>query len=225
LWAAQGVGQDVLNLVVVPALFAVVWLARRGSARAVLVWFGLTLYLAYSYVLYAFFVHFNALFLVYVAVLGLSVYALVGAARELDFDRWARIFSSASGERPLSVLLAISGVLFAALWLSEILPALAAGRPPASATDAGLIVNPVHVLDLAFVVPAMVIASVCLWRRHPAGFIAAQALATFMVAMGLAIMAMMVTVSARGLGSAAAAIPMALLVAVTIWLTMRVRPS
>lgn len=41
---------------------------NRGSSRAPLVWLGIAIYLAYSYLLYAMFVHFTPLFPVYVAV-------------------------------------------------------------------------------------------------------------------------------------------------------------
>jgi len=222
LWAAQGIGQDLVNLVVaVPSLLAAAWFAWRGSPKATLVWFGLLLYLAYSYVLYAFFVHFNAFFLVYVAALGLSMYAIAGAAAGLDRERWAAIVEGTGGERALSGLLMTCALAFAVLWLSEIVPALIAGGPPDSAADAGLIVNPVHVLDLALVLPAMVVTAVSLWNRHPLGLVAAVPLATFMMMMGAAIVGMALTVSARGLASAGPAVPMALVVAATAWLTLR----
>jgi hypothetical protein len=222
LWAAQGVGQDLVNLVVAaPAVFAAAWFAHRGSPRATLIWFGLLMYLAYSYVLYAFFVHFNALFLVYVAALGSSVYALAGAAAGLDRDRWTAFFERTSGERALSAFLVTAAGAFLGLWLSEIVPALIAGGAPQSATDAGLIVNPVHVLDLAFVLPAMIVAAVSLWKRHPLGLVMAVPLVTFMTMMGAAIVGMALTISARGLASAGPAIPMAVVVAIAVWLTGR----
>ena len=204
-----------------PSLLAAAWFASQGSARAALIWFGLLLYLAYSYVLYAFFVHFNFLFLVYVATLGFSSFALAGAAWELDRDRFAATVERTGGARALSVLLLACAIAFGALWLSEIVPALVAGRTPGSAADAGLIVNPVHVLDLAFVLPAMIGAAMLLWRRHPLGLLAAVPLATFMMMMGAAIVGMALTVSARGLASAGPAVPMAVIVAVTAWLTLR----
>lgn len=222
LWAAEGAGQDLVNLVVVvPAVLVSAWFVRRESARARVVWLGLMLYLVYSYCLYAFFVHFNDLFLVYVATLSTSAFAFAGAAIGLDRDEWPALFSSSTGERPLSALLLLTGVAFGALWLSEIVPALLARRVPPSAIDAGLIVNPVHVLDLAFVIPAMIAAGVLLWKRRPVGFVAAVALATFMAAMGLAIVGMTIVVSWRGLGSAGPAVPMSVLVAVTVAFTAR----
>jgi hypothetical protein len=226
LWGTQGAGQDVVNLiVVVPLLLACAWRARRGSVRAALVWFGVLLYLVYSYVLYAFFVHFNALFLVYLGVLGTSAYALAGAAAGLDARAWANCLSLARGERALSVLFMATAVLFGALWLSEIIPALEAGRTPQSAIDTGLIVNPVHVLDLAFVVPAMIVTSALLLKRRPAGLLVAVPLATFMAIMGLAIVGMAVATSLHGLGSAIVAAPMTVLVGVTALLARRLVPA
>ena len=46
--------------------------------RAQLIWLGVLVYLIYTYVTYAFVVRFNPLFLVYVALLGCSLYALIG---------------------------------------------------------------------------------------------------------------------------------------------------
>jgi hypothetical protein len=45
---------------------------------------GILVYSVYSYAIYAFDVRFNALFLVYVAVLGLSIYALIGGLTAVD---------------------------------------------------------------------------------------------------------------------------------------------
>src|SRR5687767_13917567 len=74
-WAAQGVGQDIVTLTLaVPLLIVSAIEASRGSKRALLVWTGVLVYLVYSYTLYAFFIHFNALFVVYTAALGLSFY-------------------------------------------------------------------------------------------------------------------------------------------------------
>ena len=211
LWAAQGAGQDAVTLLAAPAILAAAWHARRGGIAATFVWLGLMLYLAYSYVLCAFFVHFNALFLVYTGVLGLSVYAIAGAAADLGRGEWDRRFAGAKGEHALAGLMIVAAIAFAALWLSEIVPALVAGGPPPSARDAGLLVNPVHVLDLGLVFPAMLASGILLWRRRTIGFLAALPLAAFMVTMGVAIVGMAMAMAVRGLGSAAAAVPMAAL--------------
>src|SRR3989338_5227357 len=83
-WAAQGTGQDYINLFIVfPALLISAYLISKGSIRALLIWLGLLIYIAYSYVLYSFFVTFGPLFLVYVATLGFAFYALLGGTISL----------------------------------------------------------------------------------------------------------------------------------------------
>ncbi len=78
-WRLEAQGQDIANLVSLPVLIAAAILARRGSLRGRLVWGGVLLFLMYAYVVYAFDVHFNRLFLAYVATLGLAVYTLLWA--------------------------------------------------------------------------------------------------------------------------------------------------
>ena len=84
---AQAVAQDVISLaVVLPTLIVTAWLAGRGSPRAWLVWLGCLAYVVYTYVVFAFDIRFNALFLVYVALLGCSLYALIGGLVTADLE-------------------------------------------------------------------------------------------------------------------------------------------
>ena len=70
---AQMLGQDAITLAVaLPTLVMSALLTWRGSQRGRLIWLGGLAYTVYTYVGYAFDVHFNPLFLVYVAVLGCS---------------------------------------------------------------------------------------------------------------------------------------------------------
>jgi hypothetical protein len=198
-WSAQGVGQDLANLaVVLPAFLISAYLAVRGSLPAFLIWQGILIYLVYSYVLYAFYVHFGALFLVYVAALGLSFYALAGSVLSSNTVELAAHLDRGRRAGHMSALLMTVGIVFTLLWLSEIVPALARGTAPPSAIEVGFPVNPIHVLDLAFLLPALVLTALLLRRRHVYGLIFAVPLATFLIAMGLAIFAMVFVMRARG---------------------------
>src|SRR4029453_13084233 len=156
-WAAQGRGQDIVNLaVVLPAMLIALYAASAGSLRAVLVVLGLLIYLVYSYVLYAFFVHFNLQFPIYVATLGTSFWALVGIVHDVRHDQIRELFEGTTGGGQ-SVYLMISALLFGVLWMSSIASSIMSGDTPRELVEVGLTVNPVHVLDLAFVLPAMVV--------------------------------------------------------------------
>lgn len=207
-WAAQAVGQDAVNLAVYPVLLLLARAAARGSLGAYLVWLGVLAYTAYSYVIYAGFTHFGPWFLVYVAILGLSGYALIGGLAVLDPTRVRGAFGDRAPARPAGGVLVAFGGLYALLWLSEILPAAISGETPEPVDLVGLPTNPVWVLDLAFVLPAMVAAGLLLWRRRALGYVLAPPLLTFGVAMGVAVQGMFVSMAGRGEDTAVVAVVM-----------------
>ncbi len=198
-WATQGIGQDIANLFFIfPAMLVSLHFAFRRSTRATLVTLGLLIYVVYSYVLYAFFVHFGPWFVVYVAVLGLSAYALFGLVIHMNRDDIARQLSGNPKTGLVSILLLVFGLLFAVQWLSEIVPSLLSGTTPKSITEIGAPVNPVHVLDLAFILPGMIVTAVAVRKRMPLGLLFAAPLLTFSAAMGIAILCMFAAQGARG---------------------------
>lgn len=199
-WAAQGRGQDAANLLfVVPAALLALFGASRDAVMPRLLGYGLLIYLVYSYLLYALFLHFQPTFLLYVATLGVSFYALVAGVLGERIADVTQPFAAMPLRRLLAGYLLVSGVLFAALWLAEILPATLAGGPLASAEEAGFWVNPVHVLDLAFVLPGMIAAGIFLLQRRSWAYAVAVPLTAFAVAMGTALVAMMISTARAGL--------------------------
>src|ERR1700694_805638 len=143
-WAVQGIGQDIVNLVAVMVLCIAAYFANNGSLKAFLVWSGVLLYLLYGYIIYAFDVHFNSLFLVYVAIVGLSIYALVGSVRHLHLNDLQASFPGTTWARAVSVFFLVLGMVFYLLWLREDIPALLAGNLPPSVTAGTLSQNSVH---------------------------------------------------------------------------------
>jgi hypothetical protein len=121
---AQAIAQDVVTLVVaLPALVIGAILARRGSERGRLVWLGVVGYVVYTYVTYAFGIRFNPMFLVYVALLGCALYALIGGLATTDFEALKRRFTQRAPVKATSVFLAVVAILFYLVWLSEAVPA------------------------------------------------------------------------------------------------------
>lgn len=155
-WRLQAQAQDLGNLLAVAVLTVATPAARRGSLRARALWTGTCLYLSYAFVIYAMSLHFGPLFLAYVAGLGLSSFCLL-------FTLPAAPLTVAPPRRRVrlaaTVLITI-GVGFALLWLSSIGSGLASGQLPPELVAAGLVANPVHVLDLAVVLPGMVAVAI-----------------------------------------------------------------
>ena len=123
-------------------LLASAVLALRGSLRAYLVWLGVVAFTVYSYVIYAFSVPFGPLFPLWAAVLGISLFSLIGGLHDVDADAAARRFTSSRTVRVSAWFLLVVAGLFALLWLSEDVPALLAGSSPPSVVDMALPTNP-----------------------------------------------------------------------------------
>lgn len=200
-WIAQAVGQDWFDLLV-----AVPWLmicgagARNGSYRWGVLLAGAYGYVIYEMFIYAFAIHFNGLFLIYVATLGLAGWALLALA--LDLSRRVEPIE-AKGARVAAWLLVAIGAVFALLWLAEDVPAVLASRTPETLVETGLFTNPVHVIDLAFVLPLHVLAGVWLFQRRAAGELLGPVVLAFGVLMAASIGGMMIVMHARGVAAAA----------------------
>lgn len=200
-WTVQAYGQDIANIVAAAALFIAVYFVSKGSVKAFLVWIGVLIALIYPYIIYAFAIHFNSLFLVYVAIVGLSFYTLVGSLMQLHLDNLQPSFAATTKARPVSVFLLLVAVLFALLWLSEDIPALLTGKIPQTVMESGLLTSPVHVLDLGLYLPAMIITAILLWRRKLLGYIVAIPLLVFNILTGIGIVAAQFAASSKGLAA------------------------
>lgn len=210
-WTLQAKGQDIGNLLAVVTLLWSAVRYRSGSFRAGLVWLGTLLYLIYAYIVYAMAVHLNMLFLVYVAVLGLCSYAALFSVNGLRsvapaFPRGSRLALAAW-------VLVGTGTLFGLLWLSELVPALLSGQVPASLREAGLWVNPIHVIDLSVVLPAFILTGAAALRGRGYGLFWLAPWLAFSSLMGASIVAAMVLMAAAGFPSTVPPLVMVSLVA------------
>ena len=190
---AQAIGQDVVTLVVaLPTLAISAFLTNRGSQRARLVWLGGLVYVMYTYASYAFGIRFNPLFLIYVALLGCSTYALIGGLATTDWGGLKEGFTEQTPIKAVSIFLVVIAVFFYLTWLSEAIPASLSGIPPQSVREDGTPTNVIHVLDMAWLLPALLITAVSLWRKQPIGYALAVVLLGNLVFLALAILGMIV---------------------------------
>ena len=217
-WGAQAVAQDWFDLVAAsPAIVIATWFASRGSRRSQIALAGIQLYAVYTIAIYCFAVHLNALFLLYCAAFGVSLYALIPLASSLLREDASRWFDSTIPRRTASGVLIATAVAFGGLWLAQLVPAAASGTPPREIVETGLLTNPIHVLDLSFILPLHVVAGVALLGRRSIGFVLAPALLAFGVLMTGSIAFLQVVLELRGLisGGLPIAIAMAMLAALS----------
>jgi hypothetical protein len=186
--AAAFRGTDLVSLAVaLPVLVGSLWLTSRGSRRALLVWLGALAYVAYTY-LYTFAIAWNRLFLVYVALLSLSVFTLVRALVALDAEELADRFGDRTPVRGVSTFLWVVGGMLGLMELAQVVPALLAGRVPDVVLETGHPTGVIYVLDLGLVVPLMLLAGRWLRQRRPFGYVAAAILLVKGVTVGLALL-------------------------------------
>lgn len=219
-WAAQGIGQDLVNLVViVPTLVISSLYVVRRTRPALFVLLGAMMYTIYTYSIYCFAVHFNQFFLVYCAILGLSAYATIVITSETDIAGLKSWFDHGTSARLAAGLLFVLALAFSVLWLSEIVPAILRNTMPRSQQEAGLNTNPVHVLDLSIVLPGFFIASVLFWKKHTLGYLLVPTLLVFATLMDITIGFLIIYMEVRDV---AANGPPAILFALLGILTMSV---
>lgn len=189
----QAVAQDLATLLIaLPTLVITAVLASRGSTRAHLVWLGALIYILYTYIGYAFAVKFNILFLVYVGITGCATYALIGGLATTDFEAIKAQFDETTPTKFLAVFFSVIAILFYFVWLSDALPASLADTPSLELIASGTPTNFIHVLDMAWFLPALLITAVLLWKRHAIGYTLAGAILTFQVIIATAILSMVI---------------------------------
>lgn len=199
-WATQAIGGDVVNLlVVVPLLLVSALGLRRGSMAARFVWLGTLGYLLYNFLIYCFAVHFNALFLVYCAVLGLSFYGSIAGLLSLVPFEVAGSYGSRAPARTTGVVFLLMASVTTFQWVREIVGALLSGRVPRSVTETGLPVNPIWVLDLCFLLPGLAVTGVMLLRRRPLAFVFAPMLLAVLALISCEIVAIGIAMLHAGL--------------------------
>lgn len=154
----------------VPLLAVSMWATSRGSARAMFVWAGTVAFLLYQAVLYVLATPFNALFLVYEAMLALGMWSAVTLIGQVGVRQLPVLAHERMPVRSLAVFLWVAAGLNALMWLAAIVPALGDARPP-FLEGTGLTTNPIYVQDLAVWLPMLAVAAWWLWHRDGRGLL------------------------------------------------------
>lgn len=198
--AAQGMGQDMVNLfLVVPLLIVTLIFMLRGSRIAFFIYGGTVFYILYSFIIYAFGVNFNHLFLLYCLILGLSMYSFIIIMVEMNKMEVENWFGDKVPVRFIGIYLIIISALFYFLWLKDVIPAILDNVVPKSVSDYHLLVNPVHVIDMAIALPGLVIAGVLLMRRRRLGYILSPLSLVFVIILAIALIGMVMMLKTRGI--------------------------
>ena len=199
-WRAQAIGQDAVDLfLVVPFLLLTTFFAAQKNRIAWFLWSGVNLYLIYTFVIYCFNIHFSKLFVAYCCTLGLSFYSLFYFLYIEIKEPVKDVVVNKSLARIIAIFFLVISVLFYSLWLSEIIPASVNATTPKTLVESGLTTNPVHVIDLAIILPGLFIVAIFTLKGKMLALLLVPAMLVFMVLMNITIAVLIIVMKRNGL--------------------------
>jgi hypothetical protein len=168
----------------IPLCLLALVLYRRGSLKGRLLLAGTLAYFLYMAISLAFGAAYNTLFLVYVALLALSLFAFILALASFDLAALPSHFSAALPRRGIGIYLIVSGAVLMLIWLAlSIIPAMLQGQAPPEVWSYTTVIT--FVLDLGIIAPALIVSGGLLLRRAPIGYLLAATLLVFTVVLGV----------------------------------------
>ena len=196
------VGVDAVTLfLVLPLLAGAVVAHRRGSVRGTVTLLGVLTYCAYLYTSRAVDTAFNELFLVYVAVMSVSLFALLWTVRSLPHTTLPQVMERLPRRSTAGFLLLLPLVLVA-VWLPLVVEPLVTGQPAAAVEHYTTFVT--GALDLGILLPTALVGAVLVLRRQVTGYLIAFSLAGFTALLGPALIGMTIAQLQAGVEMGAA---------------------
>jgi len=186
--AAQMQANDLIMLAVgLPLLAISFWLAQRGSLRGRLLMTGTLGFVLYTYITMCFGANYNQLFLVYVALFALSLYALILSMMSFDLATLPAHFSNRLPRRWIAGMLFFAAAFLTLAWMGRIVPTITQQQLPPLENTTSLFIQ---AMDLAIVVPLCVLSGVLLLKRSAWGYLLGSVALMKFVTLGLAVTTM-----------------------------------
>jgi hypothetical protein len=171
-------------------------MAFRGSLRGRLLLTGTMGFFLYTYMSMSMLTAYNVLFLVYVALFTMSLYAFILCMLSFDLDELPRHFSDKLPHGWIAgVLFAVGGFLFLA-WIGRVVPELL--HPETAAMLENTTTQVIQAMDLALIVPLAVLGGILLLRRSAWGYLLASVAILKGLTMSLAVSTMAINMALKG---------------------------
>ena len=219
--AVQGIAQDYVTLLMgIPALLIAVWGGRHGSVRHRLLLAGVLGYFFVTYLFYTAMGMYNALFLVYVTLLGLSFFALLMTLLSIDLAALPARFTERAPIRFVGGFLVFNAGMIALLWLSIVVPPLLDGTLyPAGLEHYTTLI--VQGFDLGLLLPLSVVSGWLLFRRRPLGYLAGTVFIVFLAILMTALVAKLLAMATTGVSVVPAIFIIPVFMAIAWWSAYR----
>jgi hypothetical protein len=127
---------------------------------------------------------FNPLFLIYVALFSLSLWAFVMSLMGVKIDELPTRFKESLPRKSVAALLIFAAAFLGLAWLGRIAAAMKPGAVPELENATSMFIQ---AMDLGLVAPACVVAAVLLLKRRPWGYLLASVGMVKFLTLGLAV--------------------------------------
>ena len=162
---AVWLGNDVVNLVLfVPLLSIAIVLAKRGTDKGKIFWLGIQALVTYDYMYYPLAVAYDRFFLLYLAILGVSLYSLVFGLTRLDLATYARHLPGKRGRVAATGLMLAFALVLSLLWIGLSVHYLLTGELKLAVTPM------VSTFDLLLIVTPVVLSAIWLLKGQARGY-------------------------------------------------------
>ena len=168
--AVQAIAQDWVTVFLgVPLLALSCYFAGKSSLRARILLAGTLAYFLYTYMSYTFLCMYNPFFLVYVALMSMSFFALVLVMLSFDLEALKNAFSDDLPVKTIGIVILVFAGAIGLMWLGRIVPPLLKGDFPSILEHYTTLV--IQAMDLGFVIPVSILSAVLLMKRRPIGLL------------------------------------------------------
>lgn len=182
---AQMQANDLVTLMLgLPLLLLSFGLGLRGSLRGRLLLTGTLGFILYTYITMSFGAAYNKLFLVYVAIFSLSLFAFILSMMSFDLETLPAHFSAKLPRKWIAGLLFFAAVFLLVAWLGRIAPTVLQDRPPLLENVTTMFIQ---AMDLGLIVPLCLLAGILLLRKDPWGYLLASVSLLKFLTMGIAV--------------------------------------
>lgn len=194
--AAQMRGNDLVTLVVgLPLLAISTWLAFHGSLRGRLLLTGTLGFFLYTYMSMSMLTAFNALFLVYILLFCMSLYAFIFSMLSFDLIDLPAHFSDSLPRKWMAGFMFTGGAFLSLAWLGRIISPLVQNTIPPLENATTMVIQ---AMDLALIVPLAILSAILLLRRSAWGYLLGSVFILKTITMGLGVSAMGINMALQG---------------------------
>ncbi len=159
-------GNDFVNLFLfAPLLFIALVFIRRGSDKGKLFWLGIQALITYDYIYYPLGVAYDRYFLLYVAILGISLYSFLFGITRIDFSKYEHYIPEKRSSITASVLMLVFSLILSTMWIGLSIYYIFTGE--IKLAPQGMITT----FDLLLIVTPVVLSVIWLLKGQARGYV------------------------------------------------------